>query len=137
MVIAQPETLFTEIIDFLASTPTPEDIIAFKPSSDLLYHSDHGSQYTSAAYQQRLIDHGMTLSMNRTGDCLDNAPMESFWATLKRECADASFATHAVAWSEVFAYIMGFYNRQRRHSALGYVSLMAFEQQSEKICTRH
>jgi putative transposase len=68
--------------------------------------------------------------MSRTGDCLDNAPMEGFWATLKRECADVPFANHAQARSEIFSYIMGFYNRLRRHSALGYVSPMTFERQA-------
>jgi transposase InsO family protein len=102
------------------------------PPPDVLHHSDRGSQYTSHDYRQRLLDCGMILSMSRTGDCLDNAPMESFWATLKRECAAAPFANHAQARSEIFSYIMGFYNRQRRHSALGYVSPMAFEQRSER-----
>jgi len=126
--LTMADHLRTELVDNALDMA----LIQRRPSADLLHHSDRGSQYTSTAYQQRLIDHGMTLSMSRTGDCLDNAPMESFWATLKRECADASFATHAVARAEVFAYIMGFYNRQRRHSALGYVSPMAFEQQSER-----
>jgi len=102
------------------------------PPPDLLHHSDRGSQYTSHDYRQRVLDCGMILSMSRTGECLDNAPMESFWATLKRECADVPFANHAQARSEIFSYIMGFYNRQRRHSALGYVSPMAFEQRSER-----
>jgi transposase InsO family protein len=70
--------------------------------------------------------------MSRVGECRDNAPMESFWATVKRECADAPFPTHAVARSELFAYIMGFYNQQRRHSALGYVSPVMFERQLER-----
>jgi transposase InsO family protein len=126
--LTMADHLRTELVDSALSMA----LIQRRPSSDLLHHSDRGSQYTSAAYQQRLIHHGLTPSMSRTGDCLDNAPMESFWATLKRECADASFATHAVARADIFAYIVGFYNRQRRHSALGYVSPMAFEQQSER-----
>jgi transposase InsO family protein len=56
-------------------------LIQSRPSSDLLHHSDRGSQYTSAAYLQRLIHHGLSPSMSRSGDCLDNAPMESFWAS--------------------------------------------------------
>jgi transposase InsO family protein len=91
-----------------------------QPAPGLMHHSDRGSQYTSHAYQQRLHDAGMVTSMSRTGNCLDNAPMESFWATLKRECADYVFATHQQARAEIFSYIMGFYNRTRRHSALGY-----------------
>jgi transposase InsO family protein len=126
--LTMADHLRTELVDSALSMA----LIQRQPSSDLLHHSDRGSQYTSAAYQQRLIDRGLTLSMSRTGDCLDNAPMESFWATLKRECADAPFYTHAVAHADIFTYIMGFYNRQRRHSALGYVSPMAFEQQAER-----
>jgi len=94
-----------------------------------LHHSDRGSQYTSAAYQQRLQEAGLEPSMSRRGDCLDNAPMESFWATLKRECDDRCFATLNEARSEIFHYIFGFYNRIRRHSALGYLSPIDFEQQ--------
>ncbi len=91
-----------------------------QPLPGLMHHSDRGSQYTNHAYQQRLRDTGMIASMSRTGNCLDNAPMESFWATLKRECADYIFPNHQQAHAEIFSYIMGFYNRNRRHSALGY-----------------
>lgn len=93
-----------------------------QPAPGLMHHSDRGSQYTSHAYQQRLADAGMVTSMSRTANCLDNAPMESFWATLKRECADYIFATHQQAHAEIFSYIMGFYNRNQRHSALGYLA---------------
>jgi transposase InsO family protein len=95
-------------------------IFHHRPPRGLMHHSDRGSQYTSHAYQQRLHDAGMVASMSRKGNCLDNSPMESFWATLKRECADYVFANHAHACAEIFSYIMGFYNRTRRHSALGY-----------------
>lgn len=67
--------------------------------------------------------------MSRTGNCLDNAPMESFWATLKRECADCVFRSLQHARTELFAYIIGFYNRLRRHSALGYLSPTNYEMQ--------
>jgi transposase InsO family protein len=103
-----------------------------RPATGLLHHSDRGSQYTSHSYRQRLATHGVTLSMSRSGQCLDNAPMESFWATLKRECADTPFATRAIARCQLFGYIMGFYNHQRRHSALGYLSPLDFEQQFER-----
>lgn len=63
-------------------------IVQQRPDPGLLHHSDRGSQYTSADYQRKVTDCGMIASMSRTGNCLDNAPMESFWATLKRECAD-------------------------------------------------
>ena len=95
-------------------------IVQHQPPNGLMHHSDRGSQYTSHAYQQRLSDANMLASMSRTGNCLDNAPMESFWATLKRECADHVFATHQQARAAIFSYIMGFYNRTRRHSALSY-----------------
>src|SRR5690606_11837408 len=93
-------------------------LVQQRPAPGLMHHSDRGSQYTSYAYQQRLRDMGMITSMSRTGNCLDNAPIESFWATLKRECADYVFSTHDQARAEIFGYIMGFYNRIRRHSAL-------------------
>jgi len=95
-------------------------IVQQRPAPDLLHHSDRGSQYTCHDYQQKLRDAGMITSMSRTGNCLDNAPMESFWATLKRECADRRFDSHLQARAEIFSYIVGFYNRTRRHSALGY-----------------
>jgi putative transposase len=100
---------------------------------NLLHHSDRGSQYTSLDYQQRLTASYMTVSMSRVGNCWDNAPMESFWATLKRECADVVFASHSQARVELFSYIMGFYNRQRRHSTLDYLSPCTFESQSERL----
>ena len=104
-----------------------------RPPRNLLHHSDRGSQYTSIDYQKRLSASSMTVSMSRVGNCWDNAPMESFWATLKRECADVVFASHSQARVELFGYIMGFYNHQRRHSTLGYVSPCTFESQSERL----
>ena len=104
-----------------------------RPPRHLLHHSDRGSQYTSSDYQKRLTASHMSVSMSRVGNCWDNAPMESFWATLKRECADVVFASQSQARVELFSYIMGFYNRQRRHSTLGYVSPFTFESQSERL----
>jgi RHS repeat-associated protein len=98
------------------------------PAPGGLHHSDRGSQYTSHAYQQRLRQAGFTISMSRTGNCLDNAPMESFWATLKRECADVVFVSRHHARTTIFGYIMSFYNRRRKHSALDYHSPVEFEQ---------
>lgn len=97
-------------------------VVQQHPAPGLMHHSDQGSQYTSHAYQQYVADCGMVASMSRTGNCLDNAPMESFWATLKRECADVVFASRAEARAAIFCYVMGFYNRRRRHSGLGYQS---------------
>lgn len=103
-----------------------------QPDGKVIHHSDRGCQYTSQIYQNRLIAAGITSSMSRTANCLDNAPMESFWATLKRECADVVFTSHHHARTTIFGYIMGFYNRFRKHSALGYLSPVAFEQQQKR-----
>jgi putative transposase len=97
--------------------------------ANLLHHSDRGSQYTSRDYQNMLTERDITVSMSRAGNCLDNAPMESFWATLKRECADVVFESFQHAKAKIFGYIMGFYNRVRRHSALDYLSPQAYEEQ--------
>jgi transposase InsO family protein len=95
----------------------------------LLVHSDRGSQYTSHAYQQRLAQIKALSSMSGTGNCYDNAPMESFWATLKAECAQKIYATREQARTDIFNYVFAFYNRTRLHSALGYTSPQQFEQQ--------
>jgi transposase InsO family protein len=102
-------------------------LIERRPEPGLLYHSDQGSQYTCWEHQQILDGHQITISMSRRGECLDNAPMESFWGTLKTECADEPFETIAQAKAAIFAYVMGWYNRKRRHSALGYLSPEQFE----------
>jgi transposase InsO family protein len=94
----------------------------------LLHHSDRGSQYAGDAYQQLLIDQQIQVSMSRTGNCYDNAPMESFFSTLKCEHVHfQNYQTRQEAQTDIFAYIVGFYNRQRRHSSLGYVSPDEFE----------
>jgi putative transposase len=99
------------------------------PDEGLLAHSDRGSQYASEHYQLLLAKHGITCSMSRRADCWDNAPMESFFASLKKELVhDADFATRAEARAAIFEYIEVFYNRQRRHSSLGYVSPAEYEQ---------
>ena len=99
-----------------------------RPGPGLLHHSDRGVQYTCGDYRAALAAAGVTCSMSRTGDCWDNAAMESFWATLKRELVDGqAYATHDAATRSIFEYIEVFYNRTRRHSALGYVSPEQFE----------
>ena len=98
------------------------------PSEGLLHHSDRGVQYASDAYQGLLRLHGITVSMSAKGDCWDNAVMESFWSTLKRELVHHEhYNTHAEARLSIFEYIEVFYNRTRLHSALGYQSPEAFE----------
>jgi putative transposase len=99
------------------------------PGEGLLSHSDRGSQYASEHYQLLLARHGITCSMSRKADCWDNAPMESFFASLKKELVHgANFATRSEARAAIFEYIEVFYNNQRRHSSLGYVSPAEYEQ---------
>jgi transposase InsO family protein len=99
------------------------------PGEGLVAHSDRGSQYASGHYQRLLEQHGITCSMSRRGDCWDNAPMESFFASLKKELVHhENYQTRADARVSVFEYIEVFYNRVRRHSALGYLSPVAYEQ---------
>jgi putative transposase len=105
-----------------------------RPDAGLICHSDRGSQYASADYQKRLKDAGIACSMSRKGNCYDNAPVESFFASLKRELVQrVQFATREEARTAVFAWIEGWYNRKRRHSALGYVSPEQFECQPQYL----
>jgi len=100
------------------------------PPREMLVHSDQGSTYTSTGYQARLAALGIVVSMSRCGDCYDNAAMESFFSTLKGECVDRQqFQTRPEARLVIFEYIECFYNRERRHSTLHYLSPVACEQQ--------
>lgn len=104
-------------------------LVRRQPSSGLLHHTDRGSQYTSRSYKAVLGHYGIELSMSRKGNCWDNAVMESFFGTLKAEGTDRrSFNTRQEAKTVIFEYIEVFYNRQRLHSSLGYVSPEIFEQ---------
>jgi len=99
--------------------------------TSLLFHSDRGVQYASADYRSALTQAGLVASMSRKGNCYDNAAMESFWSTLKLELVyRRDFQTRAHARSEIFDYIEVFYNRQRSHSALNYLSPVDFELQN-------
>jgi len=98
-----------------------------QPPLSLLHHSDRGSQYASEAYGRVLASHGIRPSMSRSGDCWDNAAMESLFGTIKSELLQADYVTRREARAEIFEYIEVFYNRQRRHSSLGYVSPAQFE----------
>jgi transposase InsO family protein len=99
-----------------------------RPGPGVLHHTDRGSQYAAGDYRALLSAHGMACSMSRVGDCWDNAVAESFFATLKRELADdADWATRDDARTAVFEYIEVWYNRQRRHSSLDYLSPVAYE----------
>lgn len=98
-----------------------------KPDA-LLHHSDRGSQYSSEQFQKLLTEHGVTCSMSRSGNVWDNAAMESFFSSLKTErTARKVYRTRDQARADVFDYIERFYNPQRRHSTIGYVSPMQFE----------
>jgi len=99
------------------------------PAPGLLHHSDQGSQYTSIQVQALLAAHHIEVSMSAVGNCYDNSPMESFIGTLKNECADYRFPTRLEARHVIFEYIEVWYNRQRLHSSLGYLSPAEFEQQ--------
>ena len=104
-------------------------ILQRQPPDELLHHADQGSQYTSDEYQTLLARHHMLASFSGVGCCYDNAPMESFWATLKTELVYRQhYHTRAEAKNAIFAYIEGWYNRQRCHSTLGYRSPAEFEQ---------
>lgn len=99
-----------------------------RPGEGLIHHSDRGVQYASRAYRSDLACASITASMSGKGDCYDNAPMESFWATLKKELVHkAEFRTREEARRAVFEWIEAVYNRTRMHSALGYMSPERFE----------
>jgi putative transposase len=103
-------------------------LAARTPDAGLLHHSDRGVQYASDEYRHRLQSSGIQISMSRTGDCYDNAVMESFFHTLKIELIyQQDYATQEQARQSIFEYIECWYNRRRRHSAIGYQSPDAFE----------
>ena len=102
-----------------------------QPAAGLLHHSDRGSQYASAQYQALLQTYRFTVSMSSTGNCFDNAAMESFFGTLKAERIHCQrYQTRDQARQDIVSYIEGFYNVTRRHSTLGYRSPREFEQAS-------
>ena len=101
-----------------------------RPGEGLLHHSDRGSQYASDDYVNLLESYGMRMSMSRKGDCWDNAVMESFFGTLKKELVHHKrYRTRAEARQDIFEFIEVFYNRERLHSSLGYMSPAAYEGQ--------
>jgi len=101
------------------------------PPAKLLFHTDRGVQYASGDYRRALAQAGLVASMSRKGNCYDNAAMESFWSTLKLELIyRRDFASHSQARNEIFDFIEAFYNRQRSHSSLGFLSPVDFELQN-------
>jgi transposase InsO family protein len=130
--------LYSRLVVGWAMEPSLTDVLTTKalkmavgnrqPPPGLLHQSDRGSQYASGRYQRLLTTHYAFASMSRTGNVYDNAPMESFFATLKTELIHhRNYETRQQAKAEIFEFIEVFYNRQRLHSALGYMSPMAFE----------
>lgn len=112
----------------LASTALTMAIRQQRPAAGLIHHSDRGVQYASHDYRAALVAAGMTASMSRKADCFDNAPMESFFHTLKTELVHhRQYATRAEAQRDIFAFIEGFYNRTRLHSAIGYITPIEME----------
>ena len=105
-----------------------------RPLPGFVFHTDRGSQYCSKRFRALVRGAGGLQSMSATGCCYDNAITESFFGTLKRELIHhCSFVTRQEAQSRIFQYIEGFYNRKRRHSAIGYVSPHQFEQEAFKV----
>ena len=99
-----------------------------RPAPGLIHHSDRGSQYACEKYQKALVSHGMICSMSRKGDCWDNAPMESWFHTLKTELVNhRDYRDRNQARADIFEYIEVFYNRGRRHSSLGYMTPAQYE----------
>jgi putative transposase len=102
------------------------------PRAGLLHHSDQGSPYASEDYQNALAAHSITCSMSRRGNCFDNAAMESWFSTLKSELGER-FESYGAAKAELFDYIEVFYNQQRRHSSIGYLSPAEYERAGQTL----
>jgi len=106
-------------------------VAARRPEGPLIHHSDRGAQYTSDDFRAELARHGIECSMSSSGNCYDNAVVESFFGVLKRERVNrVRYRTREEARADLFAYIEVFYNRKRRHSRLGNVSPAEFETNS-------
>ncbi len=132
--------LFSRLVVGWAMSPTNDEqlvrlalemaLLRRSAPTEMLLHSDQGSPYTATGYLARLAELGIVVSMSRVGDCYDNAAMESFFSTLKGECVErCSFESRSQARQEIFEYIECFYNRERRHSTLNYLSPTAYEEQ--------
>ena len=114
----------------LVSRSLVRAVKARRPPEGLIHHSDRGSQYCAIDYQKFLTRFGMKPSMSRRGNCYDNAPMESFWGTLKNELVHHHhYRTREEAKKEITEYIEVFYNRERRQKRLGYLSPVAYGKQ--------
>ena len=128
-----------EIVGYALGSRITKDLVeksllraaaAKRPPEGLIHHSDRGSQYCSPHFQKLIARLGMRPSMSRRGNCWDNAPMESFWGTMKNELVHQKrYKTRDEAIKEITEYIEIFYNRQRRQKRLGYLSPAAYERQ--------
>jgi len=113
----------------LVSQSLSKAVAAKRPAQGLIHHSDRGSQYCSHEYRKLMDRFGLKVSMSGKGNCLDNAPMESFWGTLKQELIHhRRYRTRLEAIRDITEYIEIFYNRQRRQARLGFLSPVAYEQ---------
>ena len=122
--------LGSRITTELVSQSLLRSVAARRPARGLVHHSDRGSQYCSPSYQKQLNQFGMKASMSRKGNCYDNAPMESFWGTLKSELIHhRRYPTRQEAIQEITEYIEVFYNRERRQARLAYLSPAAYVKQ--------
>lgn len=118
----------------LANNALMMAIFKRRPPEGLMVHSDRGSQYASDLYQKTITDHGFICSMSRKANCWDNAPSESFFHTLKTELTHhRRYQTRQKAKQDIFEYIEVFYNRQRRHSTIGYQTPLGYEIASRKV----
>jgi len=142
--LAGVKDLFTcEIVGYAMAERMTQDLVGRalfravqqkRPTEGLIHHSDRGSQYCAHDYQRLLKQFGMVASMSHKGNCYDNAPMESFWGSLKNELVHhQGYGTRDEAKASIQEYIEIFYNRQRRHSRLGYIAPAVFEAQYYKI----
>jgi putative transposase len=124
--LAMSERITTDLV----LSALEQAIIRRKPAAGLLHHTDKGCQYTSSSFQQALKEYGIIASMSGTGNCYDNAAMESFFHTLKTEhIYFNNYNTREEAKQSIFEYVEVFYNRQRLHSALQYLPPSLFEKQ--------
>lgn len=141
--LAGIKDVFTcEIVGYAMGSRMTKDLVSAaltlalahkRPEKGLILHSDRGSQYCSHSYQKQIVAAGLRASMSRKGNCYDNAPMESFWGSLKNELVHhRRYATRTEAQEEITEYIEIFYNRQRRHSRLGDVAPAVFAREYER-----
>lgn len=131
-------SMSTSCDEELAENALHMAVVRRRPKAGLLHHSDRGCQYTSKAYRMRLSQAAVIVSMSRKGNCWDNAAMESFFGTLKEECVGSTiYASHEQARLAIFTYLEMYYNRIRRHSTLGYVSPLVYEQITQQLAERN